>query len=276
MRHGWRSLYLKAAAHSKQSRRDYDDSPCIFMILTSVVSAVILFFSFPIFKAVANDSVSCTNGVYNYYKIWGPPGAHYARWAVNKWKQPIRYVINDFTGDSEPSRALSKEVAMNMPKFAKATSLDIESDPEKGNVLIVITNDMPGTDTEISDAVRALYMRAGYGPNTEIMLKAHHELIDNMSPHCGGVVVGNNKDGIIGAFLYLSIGQNKNCVTTALSQMLAIGYDWSVALGESATAGDLNAIENEALSAAHELYDSAFEQGMKNDDVISIMGKKCQ
>ncbi|WP_156898045.1 hypothetical protein [Methylocapsa acidiphila] len=228
-------------------------------------------------ETIAYDGISCSNNFYKYYNLWGPQGASDTKWNVTKWKKPIQYVINDFTDEPQASSHLQEEIAKEIQKFAAAAGLSITSDPENGNVLIVISNNITETDSIISGAVRNLLLAAmGSGVNLNEMLAFHHKHIAEMTPRCGAALAANKFEGIVGAFVYLQTGEDERCVTIALTEMFGIGNSWNGLPGQNFTTSDIRRIKYEALTTVHEKYDPSVLHGMKNDEVMSVMAEHCK
>ena len=227
--------------------------------------------------AQAYDGITCSNGVYENFDRWGPQNGNQSQWLLAKWKQPIAYAIKDLTGGSARAATLKSQIESEIPEFAQATGVKMESNPSEANTGIFISNDINATDLQTSDLLRTVLVAAmGSGANINALMAIHRQLLVQAAPRCTGLVASNTKEGIVGSFIYLQADQDEPCALIALSHLFGIGNTWIHDSNQVVTNSDIVKIKSEALGAAHEIYDPSLQQGMTNAQVIAVMAEHCK
>ena len=101
----------------------------------------------------------------------------------------------------------------------------------------------------------------------------------NAGRNCGGFSTANVRDGIVAAYLYVSIDRDSRCVLNALAAMFGLDRRTHVFSTEGALL-DARMYENELLGAVREMYtvevSSKILNGMNDAEMRMIMAGACR
>lgn len=236
-------------------------------------------------SAGSRPEVQCDAGIYKYFALWGLHGKHFEFQApgvgkeventVAKWKDDVDFLIKNELSDAKRADELQHEITALFSEFGAASGVKVtRSQKEYQNILVIISDDITRSDAALRFGVRSLLVaaRGGESPNTEQILDLHHRSVAEMRPRCHGSQAHNDKEGIVGAFVYVQADQDSKCVIMAIAGAFGL-----MGVPEEIVQKDpLPLFKVKILSAISELYDPAIQQGMKLDEVIQVMKRRCK
>lgn len=228
--------------------------------------------------------IQCVGGVYKNFSMWGPLAKHFefhsvesgaeAADSIVKWKDNVDFMIKSELGATPRSAELQREISELFFEFGTAAQVRVTQN--KGsyqNVLVVVTNDITKSESSLRGGLRSLLFAAsgGMSQNIERMLDLHHRSVAEITPRCHGSEAHNDKEGIVGAFVFVQADQDLKCAIMAIAAAFGLRGAHNEINGDSP-----QTFKQRVLAAVSELYDPSIIQGMKKDEVISTMRGKCK